>query len=457
MRTITVLLLIAIAGGAEAKCSKKGESCGGNHPACCQPPVVPEPLKCDNGCRVDTSVPTSTSSSSSTTSNPTSTSVTTTTDPSLVTGDNFGDRLKGLTAHQVALFNNGSAVFRRINTTAEGLGPVYNGQSCIICHKLGGGGGGNTITETRIGTMRGGQFDELANVGGPLIQVNGTNTGCPIAGEKVPPEATIVARRRTTPLFGLGLVNAVADQTLASIPASQPPDVRGRVHWVTDLVTGQVRAGRFGWKSQDATLLSFNVTAYCRENGITTPLCTVEPQPQGKTPPCDASPGIDDPDPIVDNLDGSDPGGDVEVSAVSAVTNFASLLGPPPTLLPVNGAALFAQVGCADCHTPELVTGNSPIAAMRFKKFRPYSDFLLHNMGAFGDGIEQGFADGSEMRTAPLWGIRKIEGHLWHNGSASSIATAIAFHDGQGRRARDHFFNLGNDQQTILVEFVRGL
>ncbi len=86
-----------------------------------------------------------------------------------------------------------------------------------------------------------------------------------------------------------------------------------------------------------------------------------------------------------------------------------SFLAAPPRLRGMAQATrLFDQIGCTSCHVPALKTGASAVAALGFRSFRPYSDFLLHDMGDLGDGIEQGQATGREMRTAPLWGLRLL-------------------------------------------------
>jgi CxxC motif-containing protein (DUF1111 family) len=121
-----------------------------------------------------------------------------------------------------------------------------------------------------------------------------------------------------------------------------------------------------------------------------------------------------------------------------------------------QGSRLFAQVGCADCHVPSLTSGASDVAALSYRTFEPYSDFLLHDMGALGDGIEQGTASGREMRTAPLWGLRAVTTFL-HDGRASSIDEAILAHDGQGRRARRRFEALSASRKAVLIEFLRAL
>jgi CxxC motif-containing protein (DUF1111 family) len=140
--------------------------------------------------------------------------------------------------------------------------------------------------------------------------------------------------------------------------------------------------------------------------------------------------------------------------------NFMTLLAPPPrgpiTKDVAAGEVIFMSLGCASCHVPELKTGSHPVKALAHQTFFPFSDFLLHDMGKLGDGIEQGQATGREMRTAPLWGLREIKRFL-HDGRATTIDQAIRAHDGQGAAARDGFNALSPDSQSKLRSFLNSL
>ena len=123
-----------------------------------------------------------------------------------------------------------------------------------------------------------------------------------------------------------------------------------------------------------------------------------------------------------------------------------------------TGKSLFdsEDVGCAHCHVPTLVTGRNAVPALDRKIFHPYSDFLLHDMGALGDGIAQGAANTRQIRTAPLWGVR-VATTLLHDGRVTMPAEAILAHDGQGRAARDRFARLGRFERAALLAFLRSL
>jgi CxxC motif-containing protein (DUF1111 family) len=362
----------------------------------------------------------------------------------------FGDPLAGLTAPQLAQFAAGKRIFLAERTVGEGLGPVFNDVSCVACHSVPAPGGGSERLETRFGRLIDGAFDPMVDLGGMLIQAQGIGAigDCAIAGEVVPPGATIVTSRLTAPEFGLGLVDAVPDETLlriAQLQSAATPATAGRPNLVFNRDTGTLTVGRFGWKAQNPSMHQFAGEASLNENGMTSPLFPLENCPQGDCSllACDPAPQP--------NLDDE---------ALGALTAFMRFLGPPPRG-PVTrggraGEVTFAAIGCADCHVPAMRTGPNPIPALDGVFFFPYSDFLLHDMGALGDGITDGQATATEMRTAPLWGLRVRTLYL-HDGRATTIREAILAHDGQGRPSRDAFAALSASRQALLLEFLGSL
>ncbi len=372
----------------------------------------------------------------------------------------FGDPLPGVSATELDAFTNGKTSFATAETPDEGLGPVFNDVSCAACHTAASGavGGNTTRTETRFGTIINDAFDPLAQLGGSLQQTQGINrggvrkgsacAGVRFVGEIVPGAATIVAGRRTTPLFGLGLVDATPDSTFRALAKTEPQTVAGVPSVVPQIETQQQNlVGRFGWKAQNATLHIFAGDAYVNEMGITNPTFPTENCPNGDCSnlACLTAPELNDPN-------GAD---------VTAFTDFMTFLAPPPRgpIGPVElaGEALFASVGCAGCHTPTLTTGKSATsAALDQVQYHPYSDFLLHDMASLGDGITQGTATGTLMRTAPLWGLR-TQKTLLHDGRATTVTQAIDAHDGQGKAARDAFDQLGATEQSQLLAFLASL
>jgi len=213
----------------------------------------------------------------------------------------------------------------------------------------------------------------------------------------------------------------------------------------TEIRTDRPRVGRFGWKAQVPTLFQFAGDAYLNEMGITNPEFPNESCPQG-----DCAALLHNPVPAL-NDDGS---------GVQKFTDFMTLLAAPPrgpvSAQTLVGNLVFAGIGCANCHTPVLVSGNSPVAALSGKAFQPFGDFLLHDMGSLGDGIVQGSSTPRQMRTAPLWGVR-TRSQLLHDGRATSIEAAILAHDGQGGQARNRFAALSTTARQALLAFLNSL
>lgn len=388
-----------------------------------------------------------------------------------------GSPLPGLTQAERSRFDSGKGQFELEEDAADGVGPVFNATSCAACHAGPATGGSSETLATRIGTRTRRGFDPLLNLGGPTLQVNGIGavTGANFVGEIVPPAARIVARRRSNPIFGFGLVDAVPDSAFIDLARAQKrtsPATAGRPNFVTNLRTGRLGVGRFGWKAQVGSLYDFAADAYKDEMGVTTGGFTV----QGITNP-DGSPAVF---PFARSDDGrsvaeeNPPQGNVPLLAfdpvpgpdepddfdVKMLADFMGMLAPPSPLRPTpqsrEGASTFDRIGCTSCHTPTLTTGPNAIAALSRKTFQPYSDFLLHDMGKLGDGIESGAARGEEMRTAPLWGLRDLPFYL-HDGRATTIEQAIRLHDGQGKVSATRFGALKPAPRANLLLFLRSL
>jgi CxxC motif-containing protein (DUF1111 family) len=209
-----------------------------------------------------------------------------------------------------------------------------------------GGRWGQDIVETRFGTTDKKKFDALGDLGGSLIQSQGIGpvtckdgTAYTFKGEVVPAEATVQTGRKTTPLFGLGLVDAVPDSTFEELTKKG-----GKVNRVLDPVSGTRKVGKFGWKAQVSSLFVFAADAYVNEMGITSPLFPAEQCPNGDCTlidRCDFVPDVPKPE---------DDGEDVE-----KFTAFMTLLAPIPRAAPITAAVaageeVFHRIGCADCH-----------------------------------------------------------------------------------------------------------
>jgi CxxC motif-containing protein (DUF1111 family) len=363
-----------------------------------------------------------------------------------------GQALLGLTAAQRADFADGLGDFTEFEKVTDGLGPVFNERSCAACHSVPAIGGGSNRQVTRFATRTNGLFDALASLGGSLVQDHAVGQRDGVAHnfrpEVVPAAATIVVRRKTTPLFGLGLVDATPDSDFiaaAQQQAARGDGVAGRVNMVDNIRAGMKTVGKFGWKAQVPSLLQFSGDAYLNEMGITTADFPNENCPQGNCAELsfNPAPGIND--------DGS---------GVRALTSYMSMLAPPPrgtiTGDVTAGEATFDRIGCTACHVATQHTGSNPIASLDRKTYHPYSDFLLHDMGSLGDNLEMGNSTGTEMRTTPLWGLRFLNNYL-HDNRARTLDQAILAHDGQARGARNQYAGLPADAKSKLIAFLNSL
>ncbi len=362
----------------------------------------------------------------------------------------FGDPVPGLTAAQLADFLRGQLQFETAEEPDEGLGPTFNDVSCVACHSVPVTGGSSALLETRYGRSVNGVFDPLAAEGGSLLQLKAI---APAVQEVLPPDANVVAKRRTTALFGLGLIEAIPDSLIIQNSRRNNPDgVTGRVCIVEDVVSGTQRVGRFGWKAQQTTILAFSGDAYLNEMGVTSRLFPQENAPNGNTALLALFDLVPDPEDKPDPVTGK---ADIDVFA-----DYMRFLGPPPSL-PLSrsaqvGKSLFSQIGCAVCHTPTLFTASNSVAALSLKPVNLYSDLLLHDMGSLGDGIAQGNARPREMKTAPLWGLRAVPVFL-HDGRAATVDEAIRDHDGEASTARNRYRRLSPAQRQTIVDFLNSI
>jgi Di-haem oxidoreductase, putative peroxidase len=368
----------------------------------------------------------------------------------------MGDPLPGLTPALADRFAKGKLAFEHVLTVPEGLGPCFNDPGCAQCHALPRAGGGSAITETRFGTFTSGVFDPLTSLGGSLLQAKAIDPQCL---ETVPPQATVTALRATTSIFGAGLVESISDATLLALQDHPPdPAVSGLANMVTPLeAVLTLRVGRFGWKSQIATLMSFSGEAAQQELGLTNVLAALDEAPNGNQALLSQCDTVPDPEAKSD-ADG--------FLITQRMRDFQQLLAAPPQTprSGMSGEALFAQVGCAACHVANLVTGPGAFAVLSNKPIHPYSDYLLHSMGTLGDNITQGLATGLELRTSPLWGLSaRAPIGLLHDLSASggtaqeNIEASIAAHDGEGHASTIAFFALGPSQRAQLLAFLMSL
>jgi hypothetical protein len=368
-----------------------------------------------------------------------------------------GEPIEGLSAAEFARFLAGRAAFDLTITPAQGRGPIFNDVSCGTCHRQPRLGGSSTRTVTRFGKRAVGTvpFDPLNQLGGSLLQSLSISPGC---AEFVPAAADITAARLTPHVFGAGLVEAILDGDLDALAQNPPAGVSGQVHWVQPLegTPGQLRAGRFGWKNQVATVTTFSADAAQNELGFTNSLAPNESAPNGNLALLALCDSVPDPEDLPDAQG---------VRLFERFTDFQRYLAPPPQTprVGMSGESLFNSIGCAACHvaTP-YVSGVTPEAALSQVAFKPYSDFLLHDMGSLGDGIVQGAGTEKEMATRALWGLR-LRASLLHDGRATggtfaaNVTSAINFHDGEGAASRAAFLALSPAQRNQVIEFLGSL
>jgi len=367
------------------------------------------------------------------------------------------DTLEEDTVVALRSFNDNRFVFEEVEKVADGLGPTFNAQSCRECHQNIVTGGASQVAEHRTGRLDLLVFVE--SVGGSLIQSRSTN---PDIFERVPFEDSVSTLRISTNTLGAGFVEAIPNDSLLAFRNAQPAAIRGTALEVAVLEANNApRIGRFGWKSQHASLESFAADAYLNEMGITTPVLPDENTSLGRFV------GFGTPfDPVADP---EDDGVDVQ-----AFANFMRSTKAPPRG-PINsqvraGDTLFNQVGCTGCHAATWRTAapgtriNGGALRVRDavgnKIIHPYSDFLLHDIGT-GDGIPvlpgAAFAGtATQIRTAPLWALR-TRNRLMHDGLSFTKQEAISRHAGQATAAKNAYNALSQAQKDQVLAFLDSL
>ena len=390
-----------------------------------------------------------------------------------------------------ATFAEDRDTFDEFETIEDGLGPLYNAQSCRECHQNPISGSSSQITEKRVGhNDEDGVFrdPEIPIQHGRVI-ISGRSlindrAICPNEDfpkgeiqERVPLTETIRTFRISLNLLGDGFVEAVADKTLEKLAQDQCKstgnEICGQLLYVPVLeAPGAMRLGRFGWKNQQASILSFAADAYLNEMGVTNRL-----QPDEVTTVCNPR-GIAEPNDTENDID-------VFARFIRATKAPARDEVLARTEDATEGEEIFTRIGCAICHVPTLETekagkkinGGKFIVpdALGDKQFHPYGDFLLHDVGT-GDGIVQSWTEhyGREvydhwklsaeefnetqykMRTAPLWGVR-FRPELMHDGESLTFLDAIKRHGGEASQITRRFLGLSPSQQLALFEFLKSL
>jgi len=359
--------------------------------------------------------------------------------------------------------------FEQDHDARTGLGPVFNARACVDCHQNPVSGGSSQFTEVRAG-----HNDIDGNFVAATVPINdGANIIAnrsiindraliPQAQEHIPDAENIRALRAALNTLGDGFVEAIDDSTLKAIAQHQLEAGGGRIHGEAVEVPvleapGQTRIGRFGWKDQHSSLLSFIGDAYLNEMGVTNRLRPKDVTPVGKI--------TSDPEDNPDNL------------GLADIDHFAQFIrgtkAPPrdailaASVASQAGEQLFEKIGCAICHVSTIVTAPAGTVinggtftipdALGNKIIHPYSDFLLHDIHT-GDGIVQTPPQdtANKLRTVPLWGLRMHPRHM-HDLSSLTLEDAIERHGGEAAHVRDRFRELRRAEKQALFTFLNSL
>jgi CxxC motif-containing protein (DUF1111 family) len=366
-------------------------------------------------------------------------------------------------------FARDQEVYEQNHSVQTGLGPVYNATACVSCHENPNSGGASQFTELRVGHK-----DENGNFVNPTIFINdGKNTITgrsivndraigPEAQEHIPATETIRALRAALNTLGDGFVEAIDDRTLIAIAEGQPELSDGRVHGEVVQAPifeapGQTRVGRFGWKDQHSSLLSFIGDAYLNEMGITNRLRPTDVTTVLKI--------TKDPEDQPDDLGLADIDHFAQFIRGTMVPPRDTMLAATPAAL--RGGELFRRVGCGVCHVESITTAPAGTVidggmftvpeALGDKIIHPFGDFLLHDIGT-GDGIVQvGPQDtANKLRTAPLWGLR-TKPRFMHDLRSLLLEDAISRHDGEAREPARRFKEMSHEEREALITFLKTL
>jgi CxxC motif-containing protein (DUF1111 family) len=360
-------------------------------------------------------------------------------------------------------------VYERIHDANSGLGPVFNGRACAECHQNPVSGGASQFTELRVG-----HIDVNGNFVNPTVLIDdGANsiTGrsiindralIPEAQEHIPTTEHIRTLRAALNTLGDGFVESVDDSTLLAIAQRQVEMSEGKIHGEAIQVPvleapGQTRIGRFGWKDQHSSLLSFIGDAYLNEMGVTNRLRPKDTTTVGKVTP--------DPEDVPDNL------------GLADIDHFAQFVRgtkvpPRDRVLAANpagraGQALFETIGCNMCHIESITTAPAGTVinggtfvvpdVLGNKIIHPFSDFLLHDVGT-GDGIVQNPPQdtANKLRTAALWGLRMRPRYM-HDLLSLTLQNAIERHKGEAEHVSRSFRELSEQEKQQLFTFLNSL
>ena len=377
-----------------------------------------------------------------------------------------GAPIAGLRGYEMTYFEAGKDDFNEPEVLEEGFGPRFNLDGCGGCHAAPAAGGTSPAVNPQVALATAfgarNQIPSFIKADGPvrearfkytpsgqrdggvhaLFVTTGRNDGtadnskCKIQQDDFERQLARnnVIFRIPTPVFGAGLIELIPDAViLANLNTDSFTKSRLGISGRVNRVGNDGTVGRLGWKAQNKSLMVFGGEAYNVEMGISNELFQSE---RDENPDCQTAELPND----ISALDGAT--GVDSVSDVEKFAFFMRFLAPPtPSATTPGGApsiasgkSAFLGVGCGQCHTPTLLTGNAAVPALRNQKVNLFSDLGLHRMGpGLADNILQGSAAGDEFRTAPLWGLGQRIFFL-HDGRTNDLLEAIQAHASNGNR-----------------------
>ena len=427
------------------------------------------------------------------------------------TGRNaLSSALATLSDDEHARFEVGHSFFNRnwveapSSTSArDGLGPHFIARSCSGCHLLDGRGAPPRRGEQPVALLMRLSVPGVGEHGGVLPEPTYGDQFDNAAVQDVSPEGKVTIHQRAVPgrfrdgtgytlsqpvygfadlaygpmagnvlvspriapqLAGVGLLEAIPEAEIlknATDQAATPGPVKGQVNRVWDIFGGDLRVGRFGWKANVATLAHQTAGAFVGDIGITS---SKHPEEACTTAQKDC---------LAAPRGGKDGGPEIDDKTLGDVIFYQSALAPAARRNAGDakvrrGQRLFAQAQCDACHRPSYVTGAGPFAALTTDKLGgqriwPYTDLLLHDMGAgLADGRPDFAANGRQWKTPPLWGIGlvpDVNGHhrLLHDGRARGALEAVLWHGGEAEAAKQVVLGMRRADRDALVKFLESL
>lgn len=259
---------------------------------------------------------------------------------------------------------------------------------------------------------------------------------------------TQISPRRALPLVGLGLLDNISEEEILLYEDANDRNkdgISGKANYAYSPETGKTELGRFNWKASTTSVKQQIAVAFNGDMGLTNPLYPAENCTQTQKKCLEHSKASN--------------GLDVPAHRLDAVTFYVNSLRVPASRNykgRAQGGKLFKQIGCANCHRDSMRTKDGSL-------IHPYSDMLLHDMGpALADGVQEFDARGNEWRTPPLWGIG-LRKKVWesasflHDGRADTIEEAIYWHGGEALQARNFYEQLNSIEKKKLLRFIESL